>query len=271
MTADGFSKNHSLRHSLEGVLYSQNTVRGSGEQIFFYTSLTAQTVDKSTFIKGGILVDKVIEGFKKVSIAAVSDAMDRLGINGTCEGIFPINFGHKIVGRAFTVKYLPVRKEKGNVGDFIDDVQPGSVVVLDNEGRTDCTVWGDILTSVAHMKGIAGTVINGVCRDVPYSLEVNYPIFSKGRFMRTGKDRVEAAAYNIAVSIGNVQVKSGDIIYGTDDGVLVIHKEHEEEVLSIAQLIEEKEEGIRKLVMEGVPLKLAREKYGYHQLQSKQE
>jgi regulator of RNase E activity RraA len=51
------------------------------------------------------------------------------------------------------------------VGDYIDDVPPGSVIVLDNGGRDNATVWGDILTEVAHNKGIAGTLIDGVNRD----------------------------------------------------------------------------------------------------------
>lgn len=216
-------------------------------------------------------MDKIVEAFKSISIAAVSDALDRLGIHGTCLGISPLNYGYHVVGRAWTVKYLPIGVHKGTVGDYIDDIPPGHVVVLDNEGRTDCTVWGDILTAVAHTKGIAGTVIDGVCRDVKHALELNYPIFSRGKFMRTGKDRVEAVAYNVPISIAGVQVRPGDIIYGTDDGVLVIHKEREEEILAVAQEIEEKEEQIRKAVMSGLTLTQAREKYGYHLLQRKKD
>jgi regulator of RNase E activity RraA len=212
-------------------------------------------------------MDKIVEAFKSISIAAVSDALDRLGLRGTCLGISPLKYGYHVVGRAWTVKYLPIGVNQGTVGDYIDDIPPGSVVVLDNEGRLDCTVWGDILTSVAHRKGIAGTVIDGVCRDVKYALELNYPIFSRGKFMRTGKDRVEAVAFNVPISIAGVQVRPGDIIYGADDGVLVIHKEKEEEILAVAQDIEEKEENIRKAVMNGLSLKEAREQYGYHLLQ----
>lgn len=215
-------------------------------------------------------MDHIVEEFKKVSIAAVSDALDRLGIHGTCLGISPIDYGYQMVGRAYTVKYLPVALNKGTVGDYIDDVPPGSVVVLDNAGRLDRTVWGDILTSVAHMKGIAGTLIDGVCRDISCSLELNYPIFSRGKFMRTGKDRVDAVAYNVPVSIGDIQVRPGDIIYGSDDGALVIHQEREAEILAVAKMIEEKEEAIRHEVLKGTPLKEAREKFGYHQLQTRQ-
>ena len=215
-------------------------------------------------------MDKIIQEFKEVSIAAISDAMDRLGIHGTCLGLSPVQYGYQMVGRAYTVKYLPIGQEKGTVGDFIDEVPSGSVVVLDNGGRLDCTVWGDILTSVAHMKKIAGTVVDGVCRDVKCSLDLRYPIFSKGKFMRTGKDRVDAVGFNVPVQVCNVQVRPGDILYGCDDGVLVIPRAREEEILTVAQLIEEKEEGIRQEVLKGTPLKEAREKFGYHQLQTRQ-
>lgn len=216
-------------------------------------------------------MDKTVEAFKSISIAAVSDALDRLGLHGTCLGISPLKYGYQVVGRAWTVKYLPIGVHKGTVGDYIDDIPAGHVVVLDNEGRVDCTVWGDILTAVAHTKGIAGTVIDGVCRDVKHALELNYPIFSRGKFMRTGKDRVEAVAYNVPVSIAGVQVRPGDIIYGADDGVLVIHQEREEEILAVAQAIEGKEEKIRKAVMSGLTLKEAREQHGYHLLQRRNE
>jgi regulator of RNase E activity RraA len=113
--------------------------------------------------------------------------MDKLGISGTCLGIKPLDYGFRMIGRAFTVKYGPVGTERGTVGDYIDDVKPGEIVVLDNGGRRDCTVWGDILTSVSHQRGIGGTLIDGVCRDTNRSRELAYPIFSVDRFMRTGR------------------------------------------------------------------------------------
>ena len=87
---------------------------------------------------------------------------------------------------------------------------PGDVVVLDNAGRLDCTVWGDILTAVSHRRGIGGTVIHGVCRDVSRALELGYPIFSRGRYMRTGKDRVEVESMQAPISLGEVQVRQDD-------------------------------------------------------------
>lgn len=214
-------------------------------------------------------MDKLVEGFRSLSAASISDAMDRLGLHGMAQGIAPLKFGWHAVGRAFTVKYRPVGSTKGTVGDFIDDVNPGDMVVLDNGGRLECTVWGDILTNVATRRKIAGTVIHGVCRDVAGILECNYPVFSRGRFMRTGKDRVEVDGFNVPVSLGDVLCKPQDIVVGTDDGVLVIAADKAEAVLELARSISEAEDQIIAETKAGSRLDEARKKHGYHQLQTK--
>jgi regulator of RNase E activity RraA len=211
----------------------------------------------------------VIQGFLSLSTATISDALDRFGLRGGCEGILPIVPGAKVAGSAFTVRYVPVGEVKGTVGDYIDLALPGDVIVLDNHGRMDCTVWGDILIVTAKVKGISGTVIDGVCRDVPNILREQYPVFSRGRFMMTGKDRVMVEAMNVTVSIGKVQVKPGDILVGDDSGVVVIPQEKASEILEVAMDIEKAENLIEDAVRKGLPLKEAREKYRYHSLQSK--
>ena len=80
------------------------------------------------------------------------------------------------------------------MGDFIDDVAESDIIAIDNDRRTDCTVWGDIMTQYAGLRRITATVIDGVCHDVAKALGDGYPLFTGGRFMRTGKDRVEVAA-----------------------------------------------------------------------------
>ncbi len=212
-------------------------------------------------------MDALVEVFKKLSVALVSDALDRLGIHGQCLGIQPIAPGSKTAGRAFTLKYIPCGMNKGTVGDYIDDVPPGDVVVMDNAGRVDCTVWGDILTSVANKRRLAGTVIHGACRDVARSVDLGYPIFSRGKFMRTGKDRVQLEGVNVPISLGDVQVRQGDIVFGSDDGVLVVPKEYETDVLSMAQSISEAEERILSAAIQGERLDELRRTFKYHELQ----
>ncbi len=204
-----------------------------------------------------------------LSTAVLSDALDRLDAPGGCYGIHPVVPGVKMAGMAYTIRYVPVGMVKGTVGDYIDDVEPGDVIVIDNNGRTDCTVWGDILTVTAKLKGIAGTVIDGVCRDVPTILEEQYPLFSRGRFMMTGKGRVMVDAVQVMVTIGRTQVKPGDVLIGDDSGVVVVPQEIAESVLQAAQSIEEAESQIVEAMRAGMTLREARQKFGYHQLQSK--
>src|SRR5919198_6402756 len=174
-------------------------------------------------------MDAQVEQFKAFSTTTISDALDRLGMAGQAFGITPLDRAFRLAGRAYTVRTMPVSAPGASVGDYIDDVPPDSIVVLDNSGRLDATVWGDILTIMAHRRGIGGTVIHGVCRDSVRSLELGFPIFSRGVYMRTGKDRVRADGYNVPVSLGEVRVEPGDLLVGDADGVLVVPQGREAE------------------------------------------
>jgi len=214
--------------------------------------------------------DPTVDAFKKLPTAAISDALDRLGIAGQALGMAPLDVRFRLAGRSFTIRYRPSGAvERGTVGDYIDDVPPGEVVVLDNAGRVDCTVWGDILTAVAHRRGLGGTVINGVCRDVSRAIDLGYPIYSRGRFMRTGKDRVEVESMGQPVSLGEVQVRPGDVLVGDADGIVVIPRSRESEVLSTALSIEEAETAIEAETARGTRLDEARTKHRYHALQTR--
>jgi 4-hydroxy-4-methyl-2-oxoglutarate aldolase len=205
----------------------------------------------------------------KLGTSALSDAMDRLGIPGQALGIKPVDRSFTLCGPAFTVHNIPVDIKGGSVGDYIDDVPEGHIVVIDNAGRLDCTVWGDILTVMGSIRKVGGTVINGVCRDSARALEVGYPIFSKGTYMRTGKDRVMADAYNTKVSLGEVTVVPGDMLVGDFDGIVVIPQERFEEVVNAAREIEDAEDHIRSSIRQGMSLLEARTQFNYHQLQSR--
>ena len=208
--------------------------------------------------------------FEGLDTPGVSDALDKLGLPGQCLGVMPLdNYSKVIVGPAFTVQYVSASVPPGTVGDFIEDVAPGDVVVIDNSARTDCTVWGDIMTQYAGTRQIAATVIDGVCRDVNKALGDGYPIFSKGRFMRTGKDRVQVQSVNQPVSIGAARVCARDIVVADANGVVVVPRARAAEVAACARQIESVEADIRALIAQGKTLKEARAALGYHSLQRK--
>jgi 4-hydroxy-4-methyl-2-oxoglutarate aldolase len=207
--------------------------------------------------------------FTPLPTAAVSDAFDALGLPGALHGNGPLTNTARAVGPAYTVRYEPITGEPGTVGDFLDDVPAGAVVVIDNAGRTDCTVWGGIMTTVASAKGVAGTVVHGVCRDVATAFSLGYPVFSAGRFMRTGKDRVRCVAVQQPVHIGGVAIAPGDLITADGDGVVAVGAAHLDAVVDLAEHIEDTERRIVDAVRAGRTLAEARGDLGYHSLQSR--
>lgn len=211
----------------------------------------------------------VLGRLRELPTAAISDALDREGIPGALEGLVPLSDDFRAAGPAFTVRYAPVDSAGGTVGDFLDEVPPGAVIVIDNDGRRDVTVWGGIMTEVASIRGVAGTVINGVCRDVSVSLSQCYPLFSRGRFMRTGKDRVRLVSVGGQLTISGVDIRPGAIVCADADGVVAVPQAYAERVADVAERIEQVESQIVAAVSAGTTLREARETFGYHNLQRK--
>lgn len=198
--------------------------------------------------------------FENVSTSSVSDALDKLGLPGCCKDIGALARGMRFVGEAFTVRFHAYSgSSPTSLGDYVDMVPAGAVVVIDNGGRTDCSVWGDILTSVAVNRGIAGTVIDGVCRDAGRIIDMNYPMFTRGHFMRTGAYRVELAETGGVVSIAGVRVDAGDIVVADEDGVVIVPRRHAEAVAAESRSIEDRDAGILDRIARGKSLAEAKD------------
>ncbi len=211
----------------------------------------------------------MLDRLRQMTTSEISDALDRLGIDGQALGITGTYGSERVVGPAFTLSYLPKGDTSGTVGDFIDDVPEGHVVVIDNRGRLDCTVWGNILCEVGKQRGVGGVVIDGICRDVDLACEIGFPVYARASAMRTGKDRVALESVNVPVAIGTTRVGPGDIVVADAGGVVFIPANRLEEVTQIAADIASREDDILDGVRKGKPLRDAREALGYHSLQSR--
>lgn len=212
-----------------------------------------------------------MESFARLTSAAVSDAMDRLGIPGQVRGVHRLSGQGTFAGRAVTLRYGPVGVDGGTVGDYIDDVQPGSVLLLANGGSTVGTVWGGLLSEVASIRGVAATVIDGLCRDIDTARRVGYTLYARSAWMRTGKDRVRLEAVGEPVDMGGVRAGPGDIVVGDGDGVVIVPRLRERDVLAVAAEVERAESQILAAVRGGDRLDAARARLGYHALQTRKE
>jgi regulator of RNase E activity RraA len=164
-----------------------------------------------------MVLDDLIAAYLQLSSAIVSDALDRIGDHGTIEGVVAQVPGRKMCGPAYTVRYTLAGAAMNRFADFLDDVPRGAVVAIDNGGRTEMSVWGDTLSLFATRHDFAGTIIDGVCRDIDGTRALAYPMFSRGTFMRTAR-AASASKARKADWLGSVIVRPGDLIFADDTG-----------------------------------------------------
>lgn len=181
--------------------------------------------------------ETLIARYHALDTPLIADALDELDIPGCLLGIGSVLQNTVICGEAFTVHYVPRGLEAPSVGSYFDEVLPGQIVVIDNAGRTDCAVWGDLTTCLARNRRIGGTVIDGACRDIRAIREQNYPVFCKSVCMISGRRYVQQSVTQVPVSIAGMRVCPGDLIFGDETGVIAIPHSKITEVLEVAERI----------------------------------
>jgi regulator of RNase E activity RraA len=187
----------------------------------------------------------------------ISDAMDRLGLNGVAEGLRRITTHKRIAGPVRTVKLESAegRTSDRHLGtDQIDAGLPGEVIVVEHHDRTDCAGWGGLLSAAALSRGIAGTVVDGMCRDVDDSESVAYPVFAKGSTPRTARARIVQTDQACEVTIGGVKVKPGDWVVADGTGVVFIPKAALGDVIAKAADIAAKEQQMLDAIRRRIPV-----------------
>lgn len=209
----------------------------------------------------------MLERLYKLSTSEISDALDSCGIEGALPNIISHGKQHKIAGPVFTVKYelLETKSDSYQMPkSYIDNVPAGSIILIDNSARTDMTVWGDILSFTAIKNNIKGTIVNGAIRDISAINQLEYPVFSKSVYMRSGKNRVAITATQCQLQIADVVITPGDYILADCNGVIIIPEEKLAEVISKAENIQHNEKLIKQAVEQGASLQEARNKYLYN-------
>ncbi|MFI6444904.1 RraA family protein [Kitasatospora sp. NPDC050543] len=198
---------------------------------------------------------------------ATSDALDLLGIDGGLQGLRPVTVERSVSGPAFTLQFVEVEPgDPAPAAEFIDDVPAGSVVVIANAGRLHCTVWGGLLSRFAAGRGLAGTVIDGVCRDLDESAACGYPLWARGGYMKSGKNRVRLAAVQVPVEVCGTTVHPGDLVCADASGVVVVPSAVAADVAATAEQITVMEEQVLTMMLAGVPLREARSRAGYNKV-----
>lgn len=197
----------------------------------------------------------------------VGDILDTLGLvhQFLPQPIQPMVTSMKLVGRAMPVLMIDVYGEQaqpfGKLTEALDQLQPGDIY-LASGGEMRCAYWGEILTATARTRGANGAVVNGYHRDTPMVLEQDWPVFSRGRFAQDSGVRTKVVDYRCPIEVGPVTVQPGDLVFGDLDGVLVIPRAHEAEVVERALEKARGEKLVRKEIEGGMSSTDAFAKYG---------
>ena len=216
--------------------------------------------------------EPILERLAKLDTCAVSDGMDRLGLKGATFGVRPMWACPTIVGRAVTMKIKPVglEKPKQHLGTAaIVAAQAGDIIVVDNGGRPDSSCWGGLLSLAAKTKGISGIVIDGACRDVDESRDLEFPVYARGALPMTARYRVMQESFNQEIQFAGVQVHPGDLVIADGSGVVVVSRSQEEEVVKEAEAVAATEARMADGIRQGISVLEVLEKLGYEAMLTK--
>lgn len=197
----------------------------------------------------------------------VGDILDKYGFTHQFlpQPIQPLLVEMKLAGRAMPALIIdvhgPQKKPFGKLTESLDQLQPGEVY-LASGGEMRCAYWGEILTATARMRGAVGAVVNGFHRDTPKVLEQNWPVFSRGRFAQDSSVRSAVADYRCPIEIGQVHVEPGDIVFGDLDGVVIIPKRVEKQIILEALEKAAGENVVRNEIENNMSSTAAFQKYG---------
>jgi len=208
--------------------------------------------------------------------AVIGDVMDKLGLQQQFlpPAIVPLDRSLVVCGRAMTVLEADVFEEStpgshnplsarpfGLMMDALDDLKPDEVYICTGASPR-YALWGELMSVRAIKCGAAGAVVDGYSRDTRGVLALNFPTFSHGSYAQDQGPRGKVIDFRVPIQIGEARVAPGDIVFGDLDGVCIVPRAAENEVLARAFEKARKEKVVRKALEEGMPSKAAFEKFG---------
>ncbi len=214
---------------------------------------------------------------RELFTAVVGDCMDKLGLlhQFLPPQIRPLDPSMVTIGRAMTVlgadclepldppkRRNPVlEKPFGLMLDALDDLKPNEVYV-NAGGSPTYSVWGELMSTRAMQCGCVGAVMNTYARDTTGILALKFPTFCWGSWAQDSAPRSKVVDFRVPLEVEGVTIRPGDIVFGDVDGVCVVPRLAEEEILTNALAKARGEKLVGTAIQKGMTAKAAFEKYG---------
>lgn len=204
--------------------------------------------------------------------ALVGDVLDKMGYfqQFLPQNLKPLDPKMVVIGRAMpvweqdlpeTTRYELLEKPFGLMFEALDQLQENEVYVCSG-ASPDYALWGGLMSTRAIKVGAVGAIVNGMSRDTNQILDLGFPTFSLGTFAQDQGPRGKVVDYRTPVELGGITIHPGDIVFGDRDGVIVVPKEMEKEVFTLAIEKARGEKTVLKALQNGMSTVEAYEKYG---------
>jgi 4-hydroxy-4-methyl-2-oxoglutarate aldolase len=195
---------------------------------------------------------------RRLDCCALSDAMDRLGLQGIASGIPHRSGTHRIAGRAITVKLgvgLPPPGAPRHLGTTaVELAGPDHVIVIEQRSGVEAGSWGGLLTLGAKLRGVAGVIADGPVRDIDEAIAHDFAIFSTALTALTARGRIVELGTNVSIAIGSVSVQPGDYVLADRSGIAFIKPGEMEKVLAAAETIAAREAAMANALLQRKPI-----------------
>lgn len=167
----------------------------------------------------------------------------------------------RMVGRAYTLRYIPAREDLDTLEVFrdpahpqraaVEQIPPGCVLVMDCRGDASAASAGSILATRLQVRECAGIVTDGGLRDAEAISELDMPVFCAAPSAPTNLTKHHGVDLNVPIGCGSVAVYPDDVLVGDGDGVVVIPGEIADEIADEAKAMDEFETWVTQKVVEG--------------------
>lgn len=195
---------------------------------------------------------------RRLDCCAVSDALDRLGLQGQVTSLPQLSGQGRIAGTVITVRLgtgAPPPGPPRHLGTTaIGLAGPDNVIVVEQRTGVEAGCWGGLLTLGAKVRGVAGVVADGPVRDIDEARGYDFPIFSNATTSLTARGRVVEKETNGPVTICDVSVQPGDFVTADNSACIFISPADIELVLTTAEEIVAREAAMAKAILDGTPI-----------------
>ena len=205
-------------------------------------------------------------------VPAVCDILDSLGyreqaMHRRLRPLLPDIRNCGFVGRARTVRWMEVdyvvdEDPYGLEIEVVDALGPGDVILHSTDHAGTNAPWGELLSTVAKRNGSVGCICDSQIRDCVRIIEMGYPVYYAGICPLDSMGRGRVMAYDVPIRCGDVLVQPGELVFADFDGIVVIPREVEREVLELAREKAGKESLTREALLEGKSLREVYDTYG---------